>query len=215
MLGLVIMKGWSDGPSVHFLTPQLRDKMGWILHLGIINIKSNKYRTGATQPTKYPTHSGTSLEELLLWAVVCKPGYRLEAPGGVPIIMQCKWIQLGTMRLPVWSLASLSGLRSGVAVSCGVGCRHGSDLAWLWLCCKVAATAPIKPLAWDPPYAVSVALKGQKDKKKKKKAPGELCTSLSFGVGPRHDFIYFLAPQVILLFSYSWKLPLLPSCCDY
>ena len=34
--------------------------------------------------------------------------------------------------------------------------------------CRLAATAPIRPLAWEPPYAVGVALeKRQKDKKKK------------------------------------------------
>ena len=41
--------------------------------------------------------------------------------------------QVGSMKMQVRSLASLSGLRIGVAVSCGVGCRHGWDLAWLWL----------------------------------------------------------------------------------
>ena len=30
------------------------------------------------------------------------------------------------------------------------------------------ATAPIRPLAWEPPYAAGAALKGQKDKKRKK-----------------------------------------------
>jgi len=47
-------------------------------------------------------------------------------------------------------------------MSCGVGLRHGSDLLWLWL----AATAPIRPLAWEPPYAVGAALKGKKTKNK-------------------------------------------------
>ena len=40
------------------------------------------------------------------------------------------------------------------------------DLALLWR--GPAATAPIRPLDWEPPYAVGVALKGQKTKKKKK-----------------------------------------------
>ena len=31
----------------------------------------------------------------------------------------------------------------GMAVSCGVGCRHGSDLALLWLWCRPATTALI------------------------------------------------------------------------
>ena len=52
-------------------------------------------------------------------------------------------------------------------MSCGVGRRHGSDLALLWLWCRLAATALIRPLAWEPPYAVSAAL--EKDKKTKNK----------------------------------------------
>ena len=40
------------------------------------------------------------------------------------------------------------------------------DLALPWLWCRLAATAPIRPLAWEPPYAVGAALKGQKTKKK-------------------------------------------------
>ena len=39
------------------------------------------------------------------------------------------------------------------------------DLALLWLWCRMAAVAPIRPLAWEPPYAMGVALKRQKTKK--------------------------------------------------
>ena len=53
-------------------------------------------------------------------------------------------------------------------MSCGVGRRRGSDLALLWLWRKLAAIAPIRPLAWEPPYALGVALKRQKTKKRKK-----------------------------------------------
>ena len=52
-------------------------------------------------------------------------------------------------------------------MSCDVGRRHGSDLALLWLWLWLAAVAPIGPLAWEPPYAMGVGLKGQKTKKKK------------------------------------------------
>ena len=45
-------------------------------------------------------------------------------------------------------------------MSCGVGHRHGLDLVWLWH--RVAAIAPIRPLAWEPPYAVCSALKKRK-----------------------------------------------------
>ena len=50
---------------------------------------------------------------------------------------------------------------SGVAVSCGVGCRHGSDPVLLWLWCRLAAAALIRPLAWEFPYAAGAALKRQ------------------------------------------------------
>ena len=42
------------------------------------------------------------------------------------------------------------------------------DLALLWLWCRPAAVAPTGPLAWEPPYAVGVALKRKKKKKEKK-----------------------------------------------
>ena len=51
------------------------------------------------------------------------------------------------------------GEGSGVAVSCDVGRRRGSDLALLWLWYRLAATARIRPLAWELPYATGVALK--------------------------------------------------------
>ena len=44
-------------------------------------------------------------------------------------------------------------------MSCDVGCRCGSDPALLWLWRRLAAAAPIGPLAWEPPYAEGVALK--------------------------------------------------------
>ena len=51
-------------------------------------------------------------------------------------------------------------------MSCGVDHRCGLDLALLGLWRRPAATAPIEPLAWEPPYAVGAALKRQKTKKK-------------------------------------------------
>ena len=50
-------------------------------------------------------------------------------------------------------------------MSCAVGCRCGLDPMLLW--CRLAATALIRPLAWEPPYAMGAALKRQKEKKKK------------------------------------------------
>ena len=62
-------------------------------------------------------------------------------------------------------------------MSCGVGRRHGLDLALLWLWYRPAAVAPMRPLAWEPPYAVAAALKKKKDQKRKKKNPSILLTS--------------------------------------
>ena len=50
-------------------------------------------------------------------------------------------------------------------MSCGKGHRHSSDPALLWLWLWPAAKSPIQPLAWEPPYAVDVALKSKKKKK--------------------------------------------------
>ena len=54
------------------------------------------------------------------------------------------------------------GEGSGVAVSCGVGCRRASDPDLLWLWHRPAAIAPIGPLAWEPPYATGAALEKAK-----------------------------------------------------
>ena len=43
-------------------------------------------------------------------------------------------------------------------MSCCVGQRLGLDPALLWLWHRQVATAPIGPLAWEPPYAVGAAL---------------------------------------------------------
>ena len=59
-------------------------------------------------------------------------------------------------------------------MSCGVGCRRGSDLALLWLWRRPVAAAPIGPLAWEPPYAAGVAQEMAKRQKKKKKKEKDL-----------------------------------------
>ena len=50
-------------------------------------------------------------------------------------------------------------------MSFSVVCRHGLDLALLWLWHRLAAIAQIRPLAWELPYALGAALKRQKKKK--------------------------------------------------
>ena len=54
---------------------------------------------------------------------------------------------------------------SGLAVSCGVGPRCGSDSELLWLWHRPAATSLIGPLAWELPYATGMTLKRQRERK--------------------------------------------------
>ena len=64
-------------------------------------------------------------------------------------------------------------------MSCGIGRRRSLDLAWLWLWHRPTAAAPIRPLAWELPYAAGAALK-----KKKKSSMGlyyELVSMLGSG----------------------------------
>ena len=49
----------------------------------------------------------------------------------------------------------------------GIGHRCSLDPELLWLWCRPVAAAPIRPLALESPYAMSVALKSEKKKEKK------------------------------------------------
>ena len=52
------------------------------------------------------------------------------------------------------------------------------DLALLRLWCRLAAAAPISPLAWELPYVAGVALKSKKKKKEKKSYEKGNCLAL-------------------------------------
>ena len=82
---------------------------------------------------------------------------------------QWKRIPLGTMRLRVQSLASLSGLKIKHCheLWCRLQTWLRSQVVWLWH--RLEATAPIRPLTWEPPYASGTALKRQKTKTNKPK----------------------------------------------
>ena len=45
----------------------------------------------------------------------------------------------------------------------------GSGIAVAVAVVRVVATAPIRPLAWEPPYAVGAALEKAKEKRKEEK----------------------------------------------
>ena len=84
---------------------------------------------------------------------------------GVLIVAQWKQIQLGTKRFWLRSLASLSELRIWHCLELWCRSLTSSDLALLWLWHRPAAAALIQPLAWEPPYAVSAAIKKAKKEK--------------------------------------------------
>ena len=56
-------------------------------------------------------------------------------------------------------------------------------MAQIWHCCcsgcRPAATAPIRPLAWELPYAVCAALKRPKKKKKEEEKFGDKAVGCS------------------------------------
>ena len=108
-------------------------------------------------------------------------------------------------------------------MSCGVGCRRGLDPALLWLWRRPVATAPIQPLAWEPPYAAGAAqeiattLTPTKDKKtkKQKKQRGRGVVFFCFGWGffgwcvffCFFFFLSFVVVVIVVVVAISWAAP--------
>ena len=42
------------------------------------------------------------------------------------------------------------------------------DLVWLWLWRRLAAAAPVQPLAWELPHAVGAAVKRKKERERER-----------------------------------------------
>ena len=64
------------------------------------------------------------------------------------------------------------------------------ELLWLWR--RPASTVPIRPQAWEPPYAVGVAPEKAKRQKEKK---GSLLSEFTWnlvGVADSHEFVSFV-----------------------
>ena len=80
------------------------------------------------------------------------------ALGEFPLWLSELQTPLVSMRMQVWSLASLSGLRILCCRVLGVVSWCGSDLTLLWLWRRLADTVHIWSLAKELPNAVSVAI---------------------------------------------------------
>ena len=72
-------------------------------------------------------------------------------------------------------------------MSCGAGHRRGSDPRLLWLWCRPAAVALIRPLAWKLPYARGVALKDKKTTTTTTKKVLAEITFIKCSVGSQND----------------------------
>ena len=74
-----------------------------------------------------------------------------------------KQIQLVSMRMQAQYLTSFSGLRIRHCLELW---RRVTNMAWfLWLWCRLAAVAPIRPLAWELSYTAGASLKRKRKKK--------------------------------------------------
>ena len=103
----------------------------------------------------------------------------------------------------VRSLALLSGLRIPHCRKLWCRLQMLLGLALLWLWCRLAATVPMWPLAWEPPYATGASLKRQK-----KKGNFSVITYLIFTFIKSPPFFSFQAVELnkmILSFLYCLR----------
>ena len=73
------------------------------------------------------------------------------------------WLVSMKTRVPSQALLSVLRIQHCYELWCRLKMRLDPTLLWLWH--RLADTASIRPLAWESPYAVGVALKSQKKKK--------------------------------------------------
>ena len=89
-------------------------------------------------------------------------------------------------------------------MSYGVGCRRSWDPALLWLWCRPGATALIRPLAWEPPYATGVALKRQDQRYCEFCASDLAIVESSEEITRRHQHPAQGAPKLQSLITYNF-----------
>ena len=130
----------------------------------------------------------------------CKNIEKKNGSSGVPLEAQQKHIWLVLMRVKGPSLASLSELRILHCHELWCRSRSGSDPMLLWLWCRLAAAAPIRSLAWEPPYATGAALKSKKAEKNDTKGKKLLFILNNF------IKLFSRTPTSCLSSSFIWKI---------
>ena len=85
-------------------------------------------------------------------------------------------------------------------MSCGVGHRCVSNPALLWLWRRPAATAPIRSLAGESPYAAGAALEKAKRPKKKKKRKKSTFNKDTFYIFYILFIFIFIMPPMLKIF---------------
>ena len=100
----------------------------------------------------------------------------------------------------VQSLASLSGLRIHVVMSCGIGCRQGSDLMFLWLWW-------LHGRRWGPKKTKKKKKANKLTDPSKKEQPDPLnfCAPGSFVLGSHH-FIFLVGLIISVLITDGCKI---------
>ena len=99
-------------------------------------------------------------------------------------------------------------------MSCGVGCRCGSDPTLLWLWRRPVAVALIQPLAWESSYAASAVLKSQKKKKSKRKRKRNKSGSRVMCVVPCCFWFCFFCWFVFSFLATLWHMEFLGQGSD-
>jgi len=72
-------------------------------------------------------------------------------------------------------------------------------LASPWLWCRLAAIAPIWPLAWELPYASGLSLKGQNKKTKQKTKTESETTQVALDLKASELFTFYVCNQGIVM----------------
>ena len=93
-------------------------------------------------------------------------------------------------------------------MSCGVARRCGPDPEMPWLWHRLAATAPIRPLAWEPPYA-----EGSGPRKGKKTKKAEIMFDAATTVTSRSESIAYFKSANTPVFKKYIKRPCAPVAC--